>query len=104
VAKYLLTYRGGSMPETKEEQDRVMAAWNGWFEQLGSAVVDAGDPTSTGRTIHADGSVGPEGPAAASGYSIIEASSLDQAVQLAKGCPVLAGGASIDVAEILHVM
>jgi hypothetical protein len=104
VAKYLLTYRGGSMPETKEDQDRVMAAWDAWFKQLGSAVVDPGDPTSKGRTVHADGSVGPEGAPAASGYTILEAGSLDQAVGFAKGCPVLAGGAEVDVAEIMHVM
>ena len=31
MANFLLTFHGGSMPETKEEQDQVMAAWTNWF-------------------------------------------------------------------------
>ena len=47
-----------------------------------------------------------DGPAngMASGYSIIEADSLDAAVKMAKDCPVLLGGATISVFETFHVM
>ena len=41
---------------------------------------------------------------APSGYSIIKADSLDAAVETAKGCPVLAGGASLVVSETFPVM
>jgi hypothetical protein len=40
----------------------------------------------------------------ASGYSIIQADSLDDAVEMAKGCPVTLGGASISVFETFAVM
>ena len=40
----------------------------------------------------------------ASGYSIVTADSLDEAVDKAKGCPVLQGGASITVYETFEVM
>ncbi len=40
----------------------------------------------------------------ASGYSIIKADSLDEAVAKAKGCPVLQGGAKIVVLETFNVM
>ncbi|HKF37192.1 MAG TPA: hypothetical protein VKB35_09850 [Ktedonobacteraceae bacterium] len=40
----------------------------------------------------------------ASGYSIIKADSLDEAVTKAKGCPVLQGGAKIVVLETFNVM
>ena len=40
----------------------------------------------------------------ASGYSIIQADSLDEAVAKAKGCPVLQGGAQIVVLETFNVM
>ena len=36
MANFLLTFHGGSMPETKEAQDQVMAAWTSWFGSLGS--------------------------------------------------------------------
>jgi hypothetical protein len=104
MANFLLTYHGGSMPETKEDQDRVMQAWTDWFGRLGDAVVDQGNPASQSRTISADGAVGGPGANPASGYSILKAESIDQAVELAKGCPVLAGGASIEVVETFDVM
>jgi hypothetical protein len=35
----------------------------------------------------------------ASGYSLIEASDLDDAVTKAKGCPILGSGGSVELAE-----
>ncbi len=104
MAKYLLVFHGGSMPETEADQAAVMRAWTDWFGKLGSAVVDQGNPASQSRTIAADGSVGGPTGNPASGYSILEAGSIAAAVELAKGCPVLAGGASIEVVETLEVM
>jgi hypothetical protein len=40
----------------------------------------------------------------ASGYTVVSADSLDAAADIAKGCPVLAGGASITVYESFQVM
>ena len=65
MADYVLLYSGGSMPETKEEQDAVMAAWNAWFDELGGALKDDGNPfTPTAKSIAPDGSVtdGSAGP------------------------------------------
>jgi hypothetical protein len=44
------------------------------------------------------------GKGPASGYSIVTADSLDEAVEKAKGCPVLEGGAHITVYEAFEVM
>jgi hypothetical protein len=104
MAKYLLAYRGGGMPETPEAQEQVMAAWGAWFGQLGATVADAGNPVSQAKTIAADGSVSGDGRSSLSGYSIISADSLDAAIALAKGCPVLSGGASIEVCETFEAM
>lgn len=104
MANYLLVYHGGSMPEGEAAQAAAMQAWDAWFQQLGSAVVDGGNPASGTKVISADGSVAPGGPTSPSGYSIIKADSHDQAVALAKGCPVLAGGAMIEVVETFDAM
>ncbi len=106
MANYLLLYSGGSMPETQEEQQQVMQAWTAWFGQLGSALVDGGNPTTgQAKTIAKDGTVttGSE-VGMPSGYSIIKANSLDEAVALAKGCPVFLGGAKLAVIETFNVM
>ena len=50
-----LGYHGGSMPETPQEGEKVMAAWNSWMGSLGKALVDGGNPTAPGRTIAATG-------------------------------------------------
>ena len=103
MANFLLTFHGGSMPETTEEQDQVMVAWTNWFGALGDVLVDGGNPISQATAISPDGSV-MDATSAPSGYSILKADDLDAAVALAKGCPVLAGGASVLVSETFPVM
>jgi hypothetical protein len=104
--KYLLVYYGGSMPETPAAQARVMKQWTSWFTKLGPAIVDGGNPFSGAvNKIKPDGTVAkvPAGQRA-SGYSILEAPSLEAATKMAKGCPVIKGGASIAVYETFNVM
>ncbi len=106
MADYLLLYSGGSMPESEAEQAAVMKAWDDWMHNLGGALKDGGNPfTPAAKSISSDGAV-KDGPAGsmASGYSIITADSLDDAVNKAKGCPVLQGGAQISVFETFQVM
>ena len=103
MANYLLVFHGGGMPETPEEGAKVMQAWTAWFSELGEAVVDPGNPASATKTIAPNGSVSDD-PSGPSGYSILKADSLDAAVALAKGCPVLQGSASIQVVETFNAM
>jgi hypothetical protein len=106
MANFVLLYSGGSMPESEAQQAAVMQAWGAWFGGLGSALVDGGNPfTGTAKSIASDGSVsgGPVGTMA-TGYSIIKADSLDAAVEMAKGCPVLQGDGNITVYETFPVM
>jgi hypothetical protein len=97
---YLLVYHGGEMPETPEEGAEVLASWNAWFATLGDAVVDGGNPVGQVRTIGNNGTISNGALNPATGYSVIKADSLDAAVALAKGCPILNGGrGSIEVGE-----
>jgi len=105
LGDYLLLYDGGRMPEGEAEQKAVMGAWDAWFGSLGDAVKDGGNPfTPSAMTIASDGSVSDGVGSMASGYSVITADSLDDAVTKAKGCPVLQGGAKISVFETFNVM
>lgn len=106
MANFVLLYTGGGMPEDEAEQAAVMQSWMAWYDKLGSAVVDQGNPfTPLARSIASDGTVsdGPVG-AMASGYSIIKADSLDEAIVMAKGCPMLQGGGQISVFETFPAM
>ena len=104
--KYVLVYYGGGMPEGAAAQARVLKQWETWYGKLGPAVVDGGNPMSGAvNKIRTDGTVakGPIGKRA-SGYSIIEAPSLDKATKMAKGCPILRGGGEIAVYETFNAM
>ena len=104
MAKFVLTYHGGSgMPETEAAQQEVMAAWGGWFEGLGASVVDGGNPFAASCTISSDGSTADGGTKGLTGYSVIDASSMADATEKAKGCPVLASGGTVEVYEALDM-
>ncbi len=105
MAKYLFAYHGGSgMAETEEEQAAVMAAWGAWYEQLGQAIVDGGAPVGAAKTVAADGAVSNGGgPHGVTGYTVISAASLDEAVRHASGCPIRDAGGSIEVAELIEM-
>lgn len=100
MAKYLFVYHGGKKPESKEEQARVMDAWGKWLGSMGSAVIDGGNPVGLSSTVKSDGSVVNNGGAnPVSGYSLVEASDVDDAIKKARGCPILQSGGSIELAE-----
>lgn len=106
TVKHLLVYYGGAMASTPEAQAEVKKAWEAWFKVLGKAVVDGGDLFSGKvKSVSSDGAVG-DGPIAriASGYSILEAGSIDEAAKMATGCPVLKSGGQIAVYETFNAM
>ncbi len=105
MPKYILGYHGGDgMPETETEIAKVMADWGAWFEALGAAVIDGGNPVGACVTIAADGSTSDGGGAnPLTGYSLVKADNMDAAVKLASGCPVLANNGSVEVAEAIDM-
>ena len=104
MTDYLLLYSGGSMPESEEEQATVMKAWDVWMHDLGSALKDGGTRSLPGPRRRSPPTARRDGAGSASGYSVISADSLDDATAKAQGCPVLQGGATIEVYETFSVM
>lgn len=104
MSKFVFAYHGGTAAETEEEQAEVMAAWGAWMEGLGSALKDPGNPAGASKTITSNGSVTDGGGAnPLTGYSIIEAGSLDEAVGLAKTNPIFDSGGSVEVVEAVEM-
>ena len=79
----------------------LMGAWIAWYKGMGSAVADMGNPAGPSKIIGADGKLRDPGVNPLTGYSIIEAGSMDKAIDLAKGCPIYAAGGSVEVAELI---
>ena len=105
MPNYLLAYHGGKMPDSQDAVAKVMASWEKWMKTLGPALIDGGNPVGKASTIDSRGKVtAGAGANPVSGYSIIKANSLDAALKLAQDCPVLQGGASIEVCETFEAM
>ncbi len=104
MTNYLFVYHGGTQPETPEEIESVMTAWQSWLQALGSAVIDAGNPVGKSVTVTSDGSVENHGGSnPASGYGIFSAESLDAAIEIARQCPILTAGGTVELADIFDV-
>jgi|SRR5690349_2862947 hypothetical protein len=105
MPNYVLVYKGGAMAATPAEQERVMAAWGQWFGGLGQSLVDGGNPFSgEANSVNPDGSVQRGASSGLTGYSIVKADGLSAATAMAKNCPVLASGGSVEVFETMQVM
>lgn len=104
MAKYLFVYHGGGHPASEAEGKKAMDEWGAWFGSMGAAVIDGGNPVGKSSTVKPDGSLAAGGGAnPASGYSLIEASSLKDAHKKAKGCPILKIGGTIEIAEAMDM-
>lgn len=102
MPRFLYIYHGDAsgIPTTPEAQQAAMTAWGDWMAQVGTAMTDPGDPVGKSKSVTADGVVD-DVPNAAFGYSIVDAPDIETACELAKGNPMVTGGGSIEVAEII---
>jgi hypothetical protein len=96
MGKYVVVYSG--LPAADADRDAVTAAWEGWFEQLGDAVVDAGNPFAACKSVSGEGDISDGGAHGLTGYSILQADNVMAAAEMVKGCPGLAN-ATIEVYE-----
>jgi hypothetical protein len=102
MPKYLFAYHGGKKPASAADGEKIMAAWGAWFGKLGAAVVEPGAPVGMSQTVSSGGTAKNGGANPVSGYSVVSAGSYDEAVKMAKGCPILSDG-SVEVAEIIQM-
>ncbi|WP_371228378.1 hypothetical protein [Roseovarius sp. 2305UL8-3] len=104
MTKFMLAYHGGGKPETPEEGEKEMAKWISWLTGLGDAAVDPGNPVGMSKTVSADGVADNGGSNPLSGYSILEADSIEAVCEMAKGCPILDGGkGTVEIAPIVEM-
>ncbi|MDJ0628624.1 MAG: hypothetical protein QNJ44_10230 [Rhodobacter sp.] len=100
MPKYIFAYHGGTAPESPEEQQQVMAAWMSWIGSHGDSFVDPGAPVGDSRTVTAGGVEDHGGPSPLSGYGFVTADTIEAAIEIAKGCPILEDGGTVEVASV----
>ena len=99
---YIIAYHGGKKPDSPEEGAEHMAKWKAWLGNLGDAVVNPGTPLGKSKTVSSDGVSDDGGPNSLTGFSIVNANSMDAALEMAKACPFLDIGI-IEVAEVMEM-
>jgi hypothetical protein len=97
MAKFVYIYTGGGMPETEEERTQVMSAWQDFLGGFGDKLVDMGNPFGASQAVNGNGAL------KASGYSVVTAGSLADAVEQAKACPIFERGGNVEVYEAIEM-
>ncbi len=103
MAQYIITYLGGDMPSNPEEGQKHFAKYREWLTGMGDAVVSPANPFKDTNTIKPDGSVTPGSTSAMSGFTVIKADSMDDALKAAKSCPFLEIGGILEVSELMQM-
>ena len=103
MARYILVYLGGEKPSTPEEGKQHMSKYRGWLSSLGDSAVSPANPLKNTSTINSDGSVSSGGKTSMSGFTIVETNSMESALSIAKNCPFLEMGGSLEVSELIQM-
>ena len=103
MPKFVFAYHGGASDLSPEEGQALMAEWMMWIESMGEAVVDRGLAVGPSKTAGPEGIVDNGGANPLSGYSVIETTNLDMALQLAAASPHIKIGGTIEVAPALDI-
>ena len=105
LSEYLLLIRNNAWYQdlTPGEIEEAMTQFTAWFEKLNregkvksSAPLAAAGKTITSRNMVTDGPFA-ESKEAVAGFFVVQAVSLDEAAEIAKGCPGLEYGQTVEV-------
>ena len=103
MPQYIITYLGGNQPASPEEGKQHFAKYKAWLSSLGDAAVSPANPFKNTSTVNADGSVTAGSTTSMSGYTIIETETMETALAIAKACPFLDIGGSLEVSELMQM-
>ena len=103
MPQYVLTYLGGNPPASPEEGQKHFAKYKEWLSSMGESAISPANPLKDTNTVNPDGTVTTGGTTSMSGYTIIEADSMESALTHAKACPFLEIGGSLEVSELIQM-
>jgi len=103
MAQYVIVYLGGDQPSSPDEGKQHMSKYMEWLSALGDSVVSPANPFKNTSTVNSDGTVTSGSTTTMSGYTIIEAESMETVLSIAKACPFLDIGGSLEVSELMQM-
>ncbi len=103
MAQYIIAYLGGNQPSSPEEGQQHFAKYKEWLSSLGDAAVSPANPFKKTNRVNPDGTVTSGSTTSMSGFTIVEADSMEAALEMAKACPFLDIGGSLEVSELMQM-
>lgn len=104
MSDFVYLFRGGMSQGSAEEMQKNMQRWSIWMKELADkGHFKNGEPLeSSGRVLKGNNKVVTDGPYAESkdlvgGFMLVTAGNLDQATDIAKGCPIFDYGGTVEV-------
>lgn len=99
----VIVYLGGGQPSSPEEGKQHFSKYMDWLFSLGDSAVSPANPLKHTNTVNADGTVSTGGTTTMLGFTIIEADSMEAGLSIAKACPFLEIGGSLEVSELMQI-
>jgi len=110
MKEFLLVFRADlkTIPKVSpEEMQASVQKWMNWVSGIAAQgkLADRGNRLiSSGKVLKSDGTIS-DGPyteikESILGYSMVKAGSLEEATELARGCPVLFLGGNVEIREV----
>ncbi len=113
MTKYMYLFRGGDAERaasSPEEMQVHMEKWKNWMGALAGKeqLVDGLPLSREGKRVVGTDAVVHDGPFAegkeiVGGYLIVNAESIDDAVNISKGCPIFEHDGTVEVREIMNM-
>lgn len=103
MPQYIIVYLDGDQPSSPEEGQQHFAKYKEWLTSLGDSAISPMNPLTGTSTVNPDGTVTTGSNTTMSGYTIVETQSMEAALEMAKACPFLDIGGSLEVSELVQM-
>ncbi|UMY65441.1 MULTISPECIES: YciI family protein [unclassified Flavobacterium] len=108
MERFMFLFRGGDThvhtAKDSEEEKAYIQSWMAWMQDLGEkGILAGGEPLqTTGKQVNGKEKVVTDGPFVEAqemvgGYLVINAHDIDEAVAIAKGCPIFNEDGKVEV-------
>lgn len=101
MPRYFISYLGGNQPSSPEAGQQHFSRYMAWLNDLGDAAVSPANPLANTHHINADGSHSVGSQTSMSGFTIVEADSMEAALAIARDCPFLDIDGTLEVSELM---
>ncbi|HVI44183.1 MAG TPA: YciI family protein [Chitinophaga sp.] len=110
MKNFLFLFRADQFVAAKGSPEEMQATTQSWMDWIGSIaaqnnLVDRGNRLNAAGKVVRPNNVVTDGPyteikETLGGYTLIKAASMEEAVEIAKGCPIYKIGGNVEVREI----